>query len=250
MNWTSIVEQTKTVYRVDPLAGDDANPPGKPWRSFARINGLHLAAGDVVVISPGEHELSLTLSGGGSEAEPLVFRFLAGVHTIAIDKAVREPMYVSNACDSPDPKPIAILVRQMQHVRFEGEPGARPPTIQCGGRMVQVWNDHYEDVTFTGLTFDLKRPTVSEFRVLEANGPSAVIAVAEGSDYLIKDGRFLWTGDWGPGDFCQEAVPNEGTCWRRKAPRGWSAQGQIEAFATEWGERKVRLPLPRVTRWR
>lgn len=233
-----------SIYRIDPVAGDDSSPPGKPWRTFARLNALRLAPGDQVLISPGLHELSLTPSGDGTAAEPIVFRFLPGTHIIAMEKAVRETMYVSNSTDNTLPKPIAILVRGMHHVRFEGAPGAERPVIVAGGRMVQVFNDHSEDIIYTNLTFDLKRPTVSEFRVLEATGTSAVIAVAEGSTYEIKAGRFLWTGGWGPGDSCQEAIPNEGICWRRKTPRGWKAQGQVEATATDLGDRKVRLEFP------
>jgi hypothetical protein len=52
--------------------------------------------------------------------------------------------------------------------------------------MVQIWNDHSENITFTGLVFDLKRPTVSEFRVLEAGPANAVIQIAEGSDYAVE----------------------------------------------------------------
>ena len=86
---------------------------------FARINALRLAAGDTVLISPGVQEFSLKPSGGGTAEEPVVFRFLPGVHTIAAENAVRETMYVSNSTDSAQPKPIAILVRGMHHVRFE-----------------------------------------------------------------------------------------------------------------------------------
>ena len=240
----SVQSPGHTTYVVDPVAGDDANPPGKPWRTFARVNALRLAPGDRVEAHPGVHACSLKPAGSGTEKEPVVFHFHPGVHTIACENAVQEPMFVSNSSDSPAPKPIAILVRDMKHVRFEGSEAKERPVIVAGGRMVQVWNDCSEDITYTNLAFDLKRPTVSEFLVLETAGTAAVIAVAEGSDYVIQDGRFRWTGDWGPGKACQEAVPSEGTCWRRNAPRGWQAAGQVEARATDLGVRKVRLEFP------
>jgi hypothetical protein len=73
--------------------------------------------------------------------------------------------------------------------------------ILYDGRMVQVFNDHSEDIRFSGLVFDLKRPTVSEFRCLETNGTSAVIQVAESSDYAVENGKFVWTGDWNAGSY-------------------------------------------------
>lgn len=237
----------KMTYLVDPENGNDSAPPGKPWRSFARINALKLAPGDQVIISSGTHSLSLKPSGEGTQAKPVVFRFLPGVHVISPENAVSEPMYVSNATDTAAPKPIALLVRGMRHVRFEGEPGPNRPVIMAGGRMVQVFNDHSEDITYTGLAFDLKRPTVSEFRVLEASGSSALIALAEGSDYTIKDDRFLWAGEYGSGKGMewQEMAPKWGFCWRRnKAPRGWQPTGQLEAKATDMGDRRVRLEFP------
>ena len=235
-----------TTYLVDPAKGDDANPAGKPWKSFGRINAIKLAPGDKVIISPGIQEETLKPSGEGTAEKPIVIRFLPGTHTIGINHTLRLPLFVSNAQDSNDPKPIGILIQNVKHLRVEGGgvDGPGKTMILYDGRMVEIFNDHSEDITFTGLVLDLKRPTVSEFRVLEVGPSHAVIQVAEQSDYLIKDGKFTWTGDWGPGSFCQEAIPAEGRAWRRGAPFGWQSAGQTEATATDLGERKVRLDYP------
>ncbi len=37
----------KATYLVDPLNGDDANPAGKPWKTFGRLNAVKLARGVV-----------------------------------------------------------------------------------------------------------------------------------------------------------------------------------------------------------
>ncbi len=233
----------RTTYSVDPEKGDDANPVGKPWKTFGKLNAMRLAAGDKVVIYPGVQDETLKPSGEGTAEKPIVIQFLPGVHTIAINHVIRLSMFVSNSQDSTDPKPIGILIQNVKHLRMEGGgvEGPGKTLILYDGRMVQIFNDHSEDITFTGLVFDLKRPTVSEFRVLEAGPSHAVIQVAEQSDYLIKDGKFAWVGDWGPGKFCQEAVPAERRAWRRGAPFGWNATGQTEAMATDLGARKVRL---------
>ena len=81
--------------------------------------------------------------------------------------------------------------------------------------MVQIFNDHAEDITYSGLVFDLKRPTVSEFRVLEHTVNTVLIQVAEGSTYEVKDGKFNWTGDIGTGALMvQQAYPEKGSCVR------------------------------------
>ena len=234
-----------TTYFIDPVKGDDSNPPGKLWKSFRKINAMKLAPGDTVVIAPGRQEETFKPSGEGTVQKPIRVRFLPGVHVIGSQHVIRLPMFVSNSMDSEDPRPIGIYLQNVRHIRIEGGgvDGPGKTSILYDGRMVEVFNDHSEDITYTGLVFDLKRPTVSEFRVLEAGPTHAVIQVAEGSDYALENGTFMWQGDWGT-NFCiaQEAIPEEGRCWRlRGSPLGWNGQGQSEARATDLGDRKVRL---------
>lgn len=235
-----------TVYRIDPAKGDDANPPGKPWKTFGKLNSIRLAAGDRVLVSPGTQHQTLMPSGEGTAEKPVVIQFLPGIHTLSIKHVTRVPMFISNSMDSADPKPVGILIRNFKHLRLEGGgvEGPGKTTILHDGRMVQIWNDHSDDVAFTGLVFDLKRPTVSEFRVLDTGPAHAVIQVADGSDYIVENGKFLWRGDWGPGGFCQILSLEDGRCRRTRAPRGWNAMGQTDAGARELGDRKVRLDYP------
>jgi hypothetical protein len=238
-----ILSPGNSRYTVDPVHGDDANPPGKPWRTFGKLNSVRLAAGDVVEIAPGRQEETLKLTGEGTKEKPVIVRFLPGTHVIGIQNVIRLPFFVSNACDSLDPKPLGIWVHEAKHFRIEGGGVSGPgkTTILNDGRMTQLYNDHSEDIGFTGLVFDLKRPTVSEFRVISVNGSTAVIQIAESSDYAVENGKFRWTGDWGPGKACQEAIPSEGRCWRQRTPRGWIPEGQGEATAIDLGDRRVRL---------
>lgn len=252
MAWTGamvllgFVNAHATTYLVDPVTGNDANPAGQPWKTYGKLNSIRLVAGDRVLVSPGVQEESLMPAGEGTPERPITIQFLPGVHTIVSNKVRSFPMFVSNAQDSTEPKPVGLLVRKCKQLRFEGGgvEGAGKTTILYDGRMVQIWNDESEDITFSGLVIDLKRPTVSEFRVLDVGPSHAVIQVAEGSDYAIENGRFRWQGDWGPGGFCQMLDLADGRCRRAKAPRGWSAQGQVDAAATDLGGRKVRLDYP------
>ncbi len=235
-----------TTYRVDPAQGDDANPVGKPWKTYGKLNSIKLAPGDRVVISPGVQAETLMPSGAGTRDKPLTIQFLPGVHIITSQHVRQLPIFVSNSQDTSGPKPVGLLVRNCKHLRLVGGgvDGEGKTTILYDGRMVQVWNDHSEDITFTGLVFDLKRPTVSEFRVLETGSAHAVIQIAEGSDYAVENGRFRWRGDWGPGAFCQTLFLEEGRCRRSRTPRGWDAPGQMDASAQDLGGRKVRLDYP------
>ena len=234
------------TYPIDPVHGDDTNPPGKAWRTFGKLNSVQLAPGDRVLVHPGRQTESLVPSGAGSAEKPVVIEFLPGIHTLSKENVERLPMFVSNSMDSTAPKPVGILIRNFKHLRLTGGgvEGKEKTTILHDGRMVQIWNDQSEDITFTGLVFDLKRPTVSEFRVLETGPTFAVIQVAEGSDHEIKDGRFFWRGDWGPGAFGQILSLEDGLCRRARAPRGWDETGQTEAKASALGDRKVRLDYP------
>jgi Right handed beta helix region len=236
----------ETIYRVDPATGDDANLAGKPWKTFGKLNAMKLAPGDKVIISPGFQEETLKPSGAGTAEKPVVIQFLPGIHTIGIRNVMRLPIFVSNSQDTTEPKPVGILIQNFKHLHLEGggvEADGKT-TILYDGRMVQIWNDHSEGITFKGLVFDLKRPTVSEFRVLEADLTNAVIQVAEGSDYAVENGKFRWLGDWGPGAFSQTFSLDDGRCWRSHTPRGWDSQGQMDASAKDLGGRKVRLEYP------
>jgi len=240
-----------TTYFVDPAKGDDSQAgtaADKPWKSIARVNALILAPGDKVTIAPGLHEATLKPSGAGTAEKPIVIEFLPGVHEFAVATALRRPWFISNSCDAPTvPKPVGILVENMQHVHLlgGGVEGEKKTEILLGGRMIEFINSHATDITYSGLVFDLKRPTVSEFRVLEVAENSVDIRVAEGSTYEIKNGKFGWTGDIGSGGvMVQEAIPETGQCWRV----GVNGEPFASAAAQELEAGKVRLTFAKGNR--
>jgi len=238
----------KATYLVDTVNGDDANPAGKPWKTFGRLNAVKLAPGDTVLISPGVQEESLMPAGEGTAANPVVIKFLPGVHTFGIKNVQRKQLFISNSMDSTDPIPVGIIMSGVKHFRVQG-PGKT--TLLYDGRMMQVLNENAEDIEYTGLVLDMKRTAVSEFRVLETKGSTAIFEVAEGSDYQVENGKFLWQGDWlrGGGMLTQEVDLRTGECLRiHEWPlRGWMPQGQIEAKATDLGNRKVKIEFPNGT---
>jgi len=86
----------RTTYGIDPEKGDDANPVGKPWKTFGKLNAMRLAAGDKVVIYPGIQEETFKPSGEGTAEKPIVIQFLPGVHTIAVMSPVRDLLIQRN----------------------------------------------------------------------------------------------------------------------------------------------------------
>jgi hypothetical protein len=206
----------ETTYFVDPAKGNDANAgrqANKAWRSLVKVNALKLGPGDKVVIAPGVMHETLQPNAAGMQAKPAVIQFTPGRHEFRADRAALLSYFVSNSADAPEkPRPVGILVKNARHLQFLGGNNSE---IWFGDRMTELINDHSENITYAGLNFDMVRPTVSEFRVLETSANSVVIQVAEGSTYTIEKGRFAWSGDLGPGwTMVQEALPGAGKCWR------------------------------------
>jgi len=237
-----------TTYFVDPLRGDDLNKgtaAQTPWHSLFKVNRLKLAPGDKVVIAPGKHEGTLMPSGAGTAPEPIVVEFLPGVHEFRAEPALQRPWFISNSNDDPGrPKPIGILIENTRHLRLQGGgvDGPGKTLILYHDRMMEWVNHGSQDIVYRGLAFDHTHPSVSEFRVLEAADTSVTIQVAEGSGYEIKDRRFAWLNDFGPGwELVQQAIPATGACWRNG---DWSSKSWDpfkSAKAEDLGGHKVRL---------
>ena len=234
-----------TTYHVDPSGGNDSaagTDKTTPWKSISKINALKLAPGDRVLIAPGTHDATLKPSGAGTAEKPVTIRFAAGRHEFPEAAALRRAWFVSNSCDNPTlPRPVGILMENVRHFSIEGflgKDGVSRSEIVFGGRMIEIVNDRCDHVTWSGIAFDLRRPTVSEFRVEEVKPTEAVIRIAEGSTYQIDDGRFAWTGDLGPGGtMIQQAIPGEGRCWRV----GIGHNPFANVRATDLGGGRVRL---------
>ena len=213
-----------TVFYVDPVNGSESNT-GRTlqdaWRSLANVNHLRLGPGDRVVIAPGELDETLKPTAFGTNRHPVCIQLLAGKHVIRATRAIRLSYFISNSADNPTlPRPIGILVKGCRHLNIVGEHGCE---LVYGDRMTLFINDSSEDIRYSGLSFDLSRPTVSEFRVDSVAGNVVEVTPADGSTYKIEGGHFSWTGDLGPGwTMVQEATPADGSCWRR---------GQWDPFA-------------------
>lgn len=209
------------IHYIHPSKGDDqhdGHSPKSAWKTFKPLNSLTLGSNDLVIVEPGTHESSLVPKAKASAENPAIIRFMPGTHEFSPAAATRRPWFISNSCDAPTvPKPCAILVENCHGLRLEGAASKSEvrPLLLMGGRMIHFINSHSENITYTRLNFDLKRPTVSEFRVIDSAPGRSDIQIAEGSTYAFKENKFTWTGDLGSGAvMTQQAIPSEGRCWR------------------------------------
>jgi hypothetical protein len=229
-----------TVYTIDTINGDDANPPGKPWKTFRPLQNLTLAAGDSVEIHPGTHTETLDLRGEGTVEDPIKIHFLPGVHLLQLDHPTTTPIFSSNSMHTEAPKPVGILFHHLKHARVVGE-GSDKTLILYGKRVVQLYQVHAEDIQWSGISFDIKRPPMSEFRVIESHDNEATIQMAEGSDYKVENNRLRWVGDCGTTSWLSLDLKS-GALKRCNAPDHWN-----EAVATDLSDMKVRLIFPEGT---
>jgi hypothetical protein len=192
----SEISPGKTTYFIDPVKGDDENSglkESRAWRTFSHINQLELSLGDrVEITSPGSFDQTLILRGKGSAEDPVEVHFAAGRYDFFTDNITRRKYNISNTNSQPDSlKAIGILLEGAKHFKVSG-PGAE---IICRGKMIEVCIDSCEDITLSGLSFDYRRPTVSEFRIVEVREDYIDLQIHKDSKYRIEDGNIIWYGE-------------------------------------------------------
>lgn len=210
-----------TTYYIDPAAGDDSRSGlarDQAWRTFHHLGQLRLAPGDrVEIVAPGELTQTLSLSGSGTAERPIEVRFAPGRYDVRPDGLHREAWQISNTNSDPDtPKAVALHVNSASHIRVSG-PGAR---FVARGKMIHVCIEESDRIAIDGLAFDYHRPTVSEFKVSEADADSAVLEIHRDSAYSVTDGKLLWQGEgWTEtGGLGQQLDPTSGRVHRMADP--------------------------------
>ena len=183
-------------YYINPAGGSDTHTgltEEQPWKTFAPINRLTLAAGDRVnIIAPGSFDQTLTITGSGTAKKPIVVHFVPGRYDFYPTKALRRKYHISNTNDDPGgEKAIGMLFDGAKHVKVSGA-GAR---IVYRGKMIEVCIDGCENIAISELAFDYHRPTVSEFWPTAIEKGHVDIEVHKDSKYEIKNGRIKWIGE-------------------------------------------------------
>lgn len=186
----------KTNYFIDPNTGDDKNTGlsrTKPWKTFLPINQILLSAGDQLeVLSPGAFHESLVLKASGTPERPVRIRFAAGRYDLFPDGALRQQLHISNTNNTPyEPKAIALMLDSCRFTEVQG-PGAQ---FILRGKMIELYLNKGTNIQIDGLSFDYKRPTVSELMVTDVQVDHADLAIHPDSKYGIADGKLTWIGE-------------------------------------------------------
>lgn len=185
-----------TTYYIDPAEGNDSNSglkENRAWRTFSPVNQLLLSPGDrVKITSPGSFDQTLYLMGEGTVDKPVEVNFAPGRYDFFTDNIFKEKYNISNTNGSPDSlKSVGILLKHAKNIEISGA-GAE---IVCQGKMIEVCIDSCENISIADLHFDYHRPTVSEFKVVEAGKDYADIQIHKDSKYKIENGNIIWYGE-------------------------------------------------------
>lgn len=185
-----------TAYYVDPVKGDnnaDGLSSKSAWRTFKPVNNLLFTSGNTVnIIAPGSFFETLMPMTKGTPQKPLIIRFAPGRYDIFPASLLKRKFHISNTNDDPEGlKAVSFYIKNSDNIRIEGQDSS----FFMRGKMIEVCVDHSSNISFKGLNFDYKRPTVSEFRVQTLGRGFADIAIHKDSVYEIRNGKLYWIGE-------------------------------------------------------
>jgi hypothetical protein len=208
----------KTTYFIDPNKGNDQNSGTSvkhPWKSFRKANQLIFAAGDkLMVIAPGKLDQSLVMIAQGNQASPVSISFAPGRYDFYPDSAFKTRFNISNTNDTPLAlKAIALYFVDSRYTKLS----ARGAQFVLRGKMIETCVDRCQNISMEGMSFDYKRPTVSELQVMAVTQNYADLKVHQDSKYTIQDSVLTWEGEgwrYKTGWYWQEFNPETGNVSR------------------------------------
>ena len=191
-----MVSKENTTYYIDPVSGSDKNGGTKkeaPWKTFRRVNQLQLTKGNrIEILSPGTFRESLFIIGQGTQEFPITIQLAPGKYDFYPKEAVKRKFHISNTNDAPDSlKAIVFYFLDCKNLHIKGH-GAE---IVLRGKAIETALTHCEDVSIEGISFDYKRPTVSEMRVMHVNDRFADVRIHKDSRHEIVDSQLAWIGE-------------------------------------------------------
>jgi hypothetical protein len=211
----------QTAYYLDPIRGNDHNSgreAGKAWKSLKMINRLLLAPGDRIDVQPGCFTETFKLAGAGTAENPIEIHFAPGDYDFYPADAIKLQLHISNTNDDPyTPKAVGLLFDGARHLKVTGDQA----NLYFHGKMIEVMFDEAENIDIYGLTFDYRRPGVSEFTILKVDADHADVLVHPDSIYAIEQEKLVWVGEgWRSSGLglTQEYDSLDGRVWRRNSP--------------------------------
>ncbi|GAA3989100.1 right-handed parallel beta-helix repeat-containing protein [Mucilaginibacter dorajii] len=190
------VSRGNVTYYVNPANGDDnsnGKTANKAWKTFAHVNGIIFSAGDkIMVAGGGDLKESLYLVARGNSKSHVKVVFSEGIYNYYPETSFKRQFFITNTNDDAySPKAIAIYIDSSAYVDVE----SRGAKFIMRGKMIETCVDHSENVSLHGITYDYKRPTVSELKVLKTDANYADLQIHPDSKYSIKDSLLTWEGE-------------------------------------------------------
>lgn len=158
-----------------------------------------------------------------------------GVYDFYPNNATQRVCFTSNSTEetSDGVKTIAIDLAGLDDLTIEG----RGATFMMRGKMTMLVAEHCKNLSIKGLTFDFKRPTMSELTVTEKGEGYWIGKVHPDSDYTITDNKIRWDGEgWNIyHNLVQPYDHATKTTWRSRDPTSGATSIQ------DLGDRRVRF---------
>ena len=191
-----ILSKENTTYYINPVSGNDENLGTKkeaPWKTFYKLNQLILTKGNKVeILSPGTFRESLHVMEKGTKEAPIIIKFAPGKYDFFPENFYKNKFDISNTNDSPDAlKRIAINLLNSEHIKINGNDAE----VILRGKTIVTSLNNCKNISIEKISFDYKRPTVSELKVLSVNDSYVDVQVHNDSKYKIKDSALIWIGE-------------------------------------------------------
>lgn len=193
-----ILSKENTTYFINPVSGSDENLGTKkeaPWKTFNKLNQLILTKGNKVeILSPGTFRESLYVMGKGTKEAPIIIQFAPGKYAFYPENFYKNKFHISNTNDSPDSlKRIAIYLLKSENIKINGNDAE----VVLQGKTIVTSLNNCKNISIEKISFDYKRPTVSEIKVLGVSDRYVDVQVHKDSKFKIKDSTLIWVGeDW------------------------------------------------------
>ena len=213
---------SNTSYYINPVSGDDLNSgldENQAWKSFMPANQIAFSEGcKIYVMEEGDLHYSMHLVAKGTKKSPVEVHFAKGQYNFFPAEALKKKFHISNTNDSPDSlKSVAFYLQNSQHIKVLGNESE----IIFRGKVIEMAIDQCQDVDIEGISFDYKRPTVSEFTVLNVDENSADVRIHSDSKFKIENKQLIWLGEaWQhvAQSYGQVFNPDEETLQRKSLP--------------------------------
>ncbi|MCP5537498.1 MAG: right-handed parallel beta-helix repeat-containing protein [Akkermansiaceae bacterium] len=158
------------------------------------------------------------IAAAKAAAGPVTLFVPPGVYDFYPDDATQRACFTSNSTEtgSHGMKTLAIDVVDVDDLTIS----AVGATFMMRGKMTMFVAEQCENLTLRGMTFDTRRPTMSELTVTEKGGDYWIGKVHPDSDYSIIGSRVQWLGE-GWADYhnmVQHYDPVQKTTWRGGDP--------------------------------